>query len=96
MKHKNENTDTLTKADFLEALTKLEVKLNIKFAEFELRIDDKMKAYNSEILSRFDSWAKELETAREDRTISTRKLASHALTLKDHGQRIKKLEKLVN
>lgn len=61
----------------------------IKMDEMELRIDDKLTALRSEFFTKFDTWAKELETSREDREITSKQL-------NDHERRITKLERIKN
>lgn len=61
-------------------------KVEIKFSETEQRLDDRAKQYNSDILTRFDTWAGELDQARIDRELTSAKI-------NDHDKRLKKLEK---
>lgn len=89
MKQKPASSETLTKQDLIDALKEFKFDMDLKFDEMELRIEDRDRERHSEILSRFDSWAGELDTAREDREITTKQL-------NDHEKRIKKLERVQN
>ena len=64
-------------------------RIEVKMDELEFRIEDRLKEHRSETFIKFDSWAGELEAAREDRILSTKKLDGHE-------KRIKKLEKVQN
>ena len=98
-------SDYVTKQDLKEALTEfrkellrdllpaIDIRMDIKLEAMERRIDDRARQYNSEILTKFDSWAGELESAQIDRTISTSRFAKLSDKVKDHEKRIKKLEK---
>lgn len=73
---------TVTKQDIAEAISNLrveisaefkaqDIRIDIKLEKMELRIDDRARKYNSDILTRFDGWAGDLSEAREDRTLTT-------------------------
>lgn len=100
MKQNTTASQTLTKQDLVDALKDfrkeiqtdikaVEMQLEIKMDEMELRIQDREREHHSEVLTRFDGWAGELEIAREDRVIATKQLH-------DHEKRIKILEKAQN
>ena len=55
----------------------------------EFRVEDKLQEHKSEMFTKFDNWARDLEVAREDRVMTTKQLS-------DHEKRIKKLEKIQN
>ena len=90
-------SEPVTKQDLQIALKEfaelLMIRIDIKLENMERRIDDRARLYNSEMLTRFDSWAGELEAAQIDRTISTSRFAKLSDKVKDHDKRIKKLEK---
>ena len=66
---------------------RLEVKFDIKLERMERSIDDHAQQYNSEILTRFDTWASALEMAHIDRELTSNKL-------ENHEKRIEHLEKI--
>jgi hypothetical protein len=68
--------------DIQKEIISLKTYLEIKLDELEFRMEDQLREHRSEIFTKFDSWAGELETAREDRVMTTKQL--------------KKLEKIQN
>jgi YesN/AraC family two-component response regulator len=101
MKKNSSASKPLTKQDLIETLKEFKTEFKTEFRKelmfdidtklelMELRIEDRARERHSEVLTRFDGWAGELETAREDRVITTKQL-------KDHEKRIKKLERIQN
>lgn len=84
-------------ADFEERFErKIDAKLTIRFAEFELKMDDKITVCKNELLSRFDSWAGDLENARQDREISTQQIMHLNDAVANHEKRLTKIEKVLH
>ncbi|MBA3723484.1 MAG: hypothetical protein H0W89_01140 [Candidatus Levybacteria bacterium] len=104
MKHTSQS-DYVTKQDLQEALRvsreellrdllpAIDARMDIKFESMERRIEDRARARHSEVLTRFDSWAGELETARGDRVLTSNKVIQLSDKVSDHEKRLKKLEK---
>jgi hypothetical protein len=66
--------------------------VGIKLAEMELRIDDRARAYNSEILTRFDHWAGTFDNVSTDQTVTNNQVSKLRKTVDRHEKRITKLE----
>jgi deoxyadenosine/deoxycytidine kinase len=104
MKHTSHN-DYVTKKDLQEALAvfreellkdllpAIDIRMDIKFEAMERRIEDRARERHSEMLTKFDSWAGELDTAHIDRTLTSSKVSKLSDKVADHEKRLKKLEK---
>jgi predicted nucleic acid-binding Zn-ribbon protein len=73
-----------------ELLPALDARIDIKLEAMERRIDDRARKYNSEILTRFDSWAGALETANIERTVTSKQISKLSDKVSDHEKRLKK------
>lgn len=104
MKHTSQN-DYVTKKDLQEAfavfreellrdlLPAIAIRMDIKLEAMERRIEDQARGRHSEILTKFDTWAGEMDTARLDRTLTSNKVTKLGDKVSDHEKRLKKLEK---
>lgn len=75
---------------------KIDAKLAIRFAEFELKMDDKITLCKNELLTRFNSWAAELELAKQDRELSTQHIVQLQDNIANHEKRLTKIEKVLH
>jgi Ca2+-binding EF-hand superfamily protein len=76
-----------------DLLPALDARIDIKLEAMERRIEDRARERHSEMLTKFDSWAGELDTARIDRTLTSSKVSKLSDKIADHEKRLKKLEK---
>ena len=107
MKTKTLQQDPLTKKDLIEIINDLrndfrkelnreisgiEIRLEIKLEKMELRIDDRARIYNSQILTRFDQWANDLKTAQTERVVTADQLTKLRNSVNVLEKRVTKLE----
>lgn len=69
-----------------------EVRRDIKDEQLERRMDDRMRQYRDEILTKMDGAMKELKTNREEQTIINEEIDQINDKLAEHDKRIKRLE----
>ena len=67
-------------------LKKLENRIDYKFDDFEIKIEDKLTQFRSDIFDKLDGVLKEILASREEQEINAHRLS-------DHEDRIEKLEK---
>ena len=88
MKKKIGPSELATKGD----LTALEIRIDLKFDDFERKVEDLIKGSTDKILTRIDPVLAEVENTKIDRDLSTEQMEEIRKKIKGHEKRITKLE----
>lgn len=86
-----EKLETLQK-EIRRELSATEIRLDIKLEKMELRMDDRARIYNSQVLTRFDQWANDLRNAQTEQIITADQLTKLHQDIDNIKKRITKLE----